>query len=262
VSTADERRQARRLNWVGGVAASFEHLEELAADWDAKARDWDAQVGEAGDANRRQNSDPVLWRWLGNVAGRRVLDAGCGTGYLSRQLARAGAQVVGVDIAPGMVDLARTKAAAQGLSIEHRVDSASSLVSVADQSVDAVVSNYVLMDLPDLEGAARAIARVLAPGGVAVLVFSHPCFPASHGTVTDAASGGVRYDWPFAYYTPQKRADPPWEHFKDGFTWWHRPLSHYCRAFRAASLQIDEIEEPTGDGDPRPFSIAFRLLRS
>lgn len=44
------------------------------------------------------NSDPVLWDFLGDVRGGDVLDAGCGTGYLSRKLSAAGARVVGVDL--------------------------------------------------------------------------------------------------------------------------------------------------------------------
>jgi SAM-dependent methyltransferase len=233
----------------------------VARDWDGKAADWDRQVGEDGDQNRRLNSDPVLWRMLGSVAGRRVLDAGCGTGYLSRRLTRAGARVISVDIAPAMVALARSKAQEQRLEIEHLVGSISQLSGVADQSVDALVSNYVLMDAPDLEGAARAFARVLVAGGVAVLIFSHPCFPAAHATRVDEKRGRVSYDWPFNYFAPQKRVDPPWRHFSGSFSWWHRPLSHYTRAFRAAGLVIDEVEEPNGDGQARPYSIAFRLLR-
>jgi ubiquinone/menaquinone biosynthesis C-methylase UbiE len=198
---------------------------------------------------------------LGSVTGRRVLDAGCGTGYLSRRLTREGARVVGVDVAPAMVAIAQSKARDQGLEIDHRVASISELTGIPDASVDAVVSNYVLMDAPDLDGAARSIARVLTPGGVAVLIFSHPCFPQAHATRVDAKRGRVRYDWPFNYFAPQKRIDPPWRHFSGSFTWWHRPLSHYVRAFRAAGLLIDEIDEPSGDGEPRPYSIAFRLLR-
>ena len=71
--------------------------------WDAKADEWDAWTGTDGDANRRFNSDPVLWRMLGDVAGRVVLDAGCGAGYLSVALARAGAHVLAIDVAPRMV---------------------------------------------------------------------------------------------------------------------------------------------------------------
>jgi hypothetical protein len=43
------------------------------------ADDWQIQVGEDGDGNRILNSDPVLWAFAGDVKGRTVLDAGCGT---------------------------------------------------------------------------------------------------------------------------------------------------------------------------------------
>jgi SAM-dependent methyltransferase len=233
---------------------------EVAQDWDAKATDWDAQVGEDGDANRQQNSDPVLWRMLGPVRGRRVLDAGCGTGYLSRRLAREGASVTGVDLSAAMVALAERKAHERNLSIDHRVASTSSLHGLEDASFDAVVSNYVLMDAPDLPGAAQAIARVLKPGGVAVSIFSHPCFPQAHFSRSSNERFN-RYDWPFDYFEPQRRVDPAWRHFSGSFTWFHRPLSHYTRVFRAAGLLIDEIDEPSGDGQQRPYSIAFRLLK-
>ena len=75
--------------------------------WDRLADEWQIQVGDEGDANRRLNSDPVLWHLLGDVEGRRVLDAGCGTGYLTRLLARRGAVVTGIDVSSRMIALAR-----------------------------------------------------------------------------------------------------------------------------------------------------------
>ncbi|MBE9012699.1 methyltransferase type 11, partial [Pseudanabaenaceae cyanobacterium LEGE 13415] len=64
--------------------------QEIYESWNQKAQDWDIQVGDLGDRNRILNSDPVLWQFVGDVDRRIVLDAGCGTGYLSRQLCRKG----------------------------------------------------------------------------------------------------------------------------------------------------------------------------
>jgi SAM-dependent methyltransferase len=242
---------------------------ETIAFWDSVASDWDIQVGERGDINRRLNSDPVLWRLAGNVRGRDVLDAGCGTGYLSRQLQEAGASVVGVDISPRMIEIARGNAP----GIDFRVDSCSELASVADSTIDVIISNYVLMDTPDLHGAVGAFSRVLRVGGIAVLVFSHPCFP--QGSATGSGES-TQYNWEFGYFDECKRVDPPWGHFTADFIWFHRPLSAYWKAFSAHGFLVEEFDEPRVAPEhfdlaedahslqklrTRPMSVAFRLRR-
>ncbi len=244
---------------------------ELAHHWDIKAEEWDIQVGEAGDYNRRYSSDPVLWRLLGDVAGHDVLDAGCGTGYLSRQLAARGARVTGIDISPEMIRVAQSKA---GAGVHYAVDDLSSLRAVRDGGFDAVVSNYVLMDLPDVDGAARAIRRVLRPGGRAVAVFSHPCFPLDQ---LDRVQGRqeVRFRWDGSYFEERRLEAPPWRHFTSPFVHFHRPLSRYWQAFVAAGLRVEAFEEPVIDAATAdalaltperrweirsaPCSVAFRL---
>src|ERR671934_2864340 len=62
---------------------------------------------------------PHLLALLGDIAGRVVLDAGCGEGYLARILAARGARVIGIDLSPRLVELARAKASAD--AIDYRV---------------------------------------------------------------------------------------------------------------------------------------------
>jgi len=80
--------------------------------------DWRLQVGDDGDGNRLLNSNPVLWAFAGDVRGRTVLDAGCGTGYLAKKL-------------------------------HDRGDDDAELRTIADEHVDLVISNDGLMDTPD-----------------------------------------------------------------------------------------------------------------
>lgn len=68
--------------------------------WSAYSRDMIAAVGDEGDPARRYILNPILFALLGDVAGRAILDAGCGTGYLSRLLAKRGAYVTGIEPAP------------------------------------------------------------------------------------------------------------------------------------------------------------------
>jgi ubiquinone/menaquinone biosynthesis C-methylase UbiE len=161
-------------------------------------------------------------------------------------------------------------------TIDFRVDSCAELATVGDAEFDVVVANYVLMDTPDLRDTMRAFHRVLKPGGVAVVVFSHPCFPA--GTATMASGdAGVTYVWDAPYFTPRKRVDPPWAHFTSKFIWFHRPLSDYWKAFVEAGFVVVEFEEPRVTQDRYhlveteaalrkslacPYSVAFKLQKA
>src|SRR4030095_15158731 len=82
---------------AGDSAMSNGAYDETRALWNRVADDWRIQVGEDGDGNRILNSDPVLWAFAGDVHGLTVLDAGCGTGYLSKKLHDRGARGAGID---------------------------------------------------------------------------------------------------------------------------------------------------------------------
>ncbi len=98
-----------------------------------------------------------LLKWLAARPGERILDFGCGDGFLTQEIASAGAQVTGVDLDPRMVAATR----ARGLEAEH-VDGAA---LGADEAFDAVFSNSVLQWIRQPEPALVAIARALKPGG-------------------------------------------------------------------------------------------------
>ena len=245
--------------------------EETRDLWNRVADDWRMQVGDEGDGNRLLNSDPVLWQFAGDVNGLTVLDAGCGTGYLSRKLHDRGARVMGIDFSERMIEIAR----AHNPDIDFRVDSCAELRTIDDAHFDLVIANYVLMDTPDLHGTMLAFYRVLKPNGVAVLVFSHPCFPQGRAIVSDDGEA-VRYDWHFPYFEQRQCIDPPWAHFTAEFIWFHRPLSDYWKAFRAAGFVVVEFEEPRITADryhlvkttrqlknsqTRPGSVAFKLQK-
>jgi len=170
--------------------------------WNRVADDWRIQVGEDGDGNRLLNSDPVLWQFAGNVNGLVVLDAGCGTGYLSKKLHDRGARVIGIDFAERMIGIART----HNPDLDFRVDSCAELRTLDDEYFDLLIANYVLMDTPDLHGTLHAFHRVLKPHGVAVLVFSHPCFPQERATVSHNGDQ-IEYRWNFPYFEQRQCID-------------------------------------------------------
>jgi ubiquinone/menaquinone biosynthesis C-methylase UbiE len=246
--------------------------------WNRVAGEWDIQIGADGDSNRILNSDPVLWEFAGDVDGLKVLDAGCGTGYLCKQLSDRGAVVTGIDISERMIAIARAqhlRAVQPQAAIDFRVDSCSELRTVGDGEFDLVVANYVLMDTPDLEDTMHAFSRVLRNRGSAVLVFSHPCFPQGRATVS-GRDAEINYCWTFPYFERRKCVDPPWGHFTSDFIWFHRPLSDYWKAFKGAGFAVVDFEESRiaeeryhlapsprklANSRTRPYSVAFKLRK-
>ncbi len=115
--------------------------------------------------------EPVGLAVLGHLPtlpeGAQVLDVACGTGEPGLSLARRapGVRLLGVDVAAGMVEVARAKVAREGLSnVRFEVMAAESL-ALADASVDAVLSRFGLLLFGDVTTSARELARVLRSGG-------------------------------------------------------------------------------------------------
>jgi 2-polyprenyl-6-hydroxyphenyl methylase/3-demethylubiquinone-9 3-methyltransferase len=100
-------------------------------------------------------------RQLGDLHGRLVLDAGCGGGLVARELAAAGATVVGLDRSLGSLGVARRAVRGRFHPTQGRLER----LPFAGGAFDAVVAADVLEHVPDLPAAVAELARVLAPGG-------------------------------------------------------------------------------------------------
>jgi SAM-dependent methyltransferase len=153
-----------------------DHDSDVAAAWNANAATWTAQVRAGHDRYRELFTLPAFLEFIPNLRGLHVLDLGCGEGRNTRALARLGAAMTGVDIAERMIAAARAAEAEERLGIAYHVASFSRLDDFKDKSFDAAVSTMALMDSPDFAGAARAVFRVLRPGGGLYFSVLHPCF--------------------------------------------------------------------------------------
>lgn len=101
--------------------------------------------------------------------GQRLLDLACGTGAVAELAAQAGADVVGVDIAPGLIKQAKERAEQRGLDIDYRVGDAEAL-DLEDAGFDLVTSTCGVMFTPDHSAIASELGRVTKPGGRIALV--------------------------------------------------------------------------------------------
>ena len=146
--------------------------------WDAAAPAYLAEHGaDLGDVDflwcpeGLREADAHL---LGDVAGRRVLEVGCGSAPCARWLRTAGAEVVALDLSGGMLARAAALGRSTGVPVPL-VQADAAALPVADATFDVACSAYGgLPFVADVEGVLREVARVLRPGGRFVASVNHP----------------------------------------------------------------------------------------
>ncbi len=144
--------------------------------WDRNATLWAERVRAGVDLYRAVFNDPCFLAELPNLAGCEVIDLGCGEGATTRNIARRGARVTGIDLSPRMIEWARSEEAREPLGIDYQVASYGSHTPFRSERFDAAVSTMALMDSPDFPAAAREAFRLLKPGSLFAFSVLHPCF--------------------------------------------------------------------------------------
>lgn len=199
-------------------------------------------IREELDPYRLELTNNAVIEAVGPAAGMDILDMGCGEGYLTRLMSRAGARVVGVDACERFTEAARAEASAQGLHIEYRFGRAESL-PCSDGSFDVVLANHVLNELPDLEEPVQEVGRVLKIGGRFVALMLHPCFYRANFTKV----GELLPITPGEYFGDRELS----QHFMVSglkspapVRMWLRPLEAYVSAITRAGMVITSLSEP------------------
>lgn len=138
--------------------AEVAKFERLASRW------WDAD----GESRPLHDLNPLRFTYIaGRVAvkGAHALDVGCGGGLLSEALARAGAAVTGIDLAPAVLDVARLHLLESALQVDYRETSAEALAGEMAGQFDVITCMEMLEHVPDPASVIRACADLLKPGG-------------------------------------------------------------------------------------------------
>ena len=99
------------------------------------------------------------------LSGAKVVDVGCGGGILAESLARKGAEVTGIDVAPRVLATARLHLHESGLNVDYREVTVEELASEAAGSFDVVTCMEMLEHVPDPASIIQSVQRLLKPGG-------------------------------------------------------------------------------------------------
>jgi SAM-dependent methyltransferase len=172
---------------------------------------------------------------LGDIDGDRVLDAGCGEGYLARSLAARGARVTGIDLSPRLIALARARD--PGGSIDYRVADLSRPLPAEVGRFDAAGCYLALSDVEDYRGFAAVLASSLVPGGRLVLAINNPYSAVTDRHVTDYFDSGA-----------VSRYRGLWE-IGVRASYRHRTLEDYLDAFHAGGLRLAKLADSPAMAD-------------
>lgn len=223
--------------------------------WERSAEAWTRLAREGYDVYRDLLNTPAFLDMLPDIGGLAGLDLGCGEGHNTRLLARRGARMCAVDIAPTFVRYARR---ADG-EMRYAVASGQQL-PFRNAAFDFVTAFMSLMDMPEPQAALRESWRVLKPRGFLQFSISHPCFNPPHrrllrndegdayaievGRYFETTNGRVDR-WLFSAAPPAARAGlRPFE-----IPLFHRTVSQWFNAVLGAGFQVEHVAEPRVDSE-------------
>ncbi|AOS62059.1 class I SAM-dependent methyltransferase [Actinoalloteichus hymeniacidonis] len=195
---------------------------------------------------------PATLRLAGDVAGRKILDAGCGAGPLSKELRDRGALVSGFDKSAGMLEIARKRL---GDDVDLRVHDLAEPLPYADGEFDDVIASLSLHYLKDWGPTLAELRRVLRPGGRLIASVNHPT-----ADYCIQRMSGHRPNY-FEVYRDVGEFEMGGTTIQLAF--WNRPLHKMTDDFTAAGFRIARISEPQPDEAGRElFPDVFYLLET
>lgn len=207
--------------------------------WDVVAKKYDGIVGEAGSAYHKQVAVPKLLEMLGSIKNKKILDIGCGQGFLCKEISQAGGLYNGVDISREMIRLAERRFSKLGRFFCSDASWMDKIKQIGVGQMDLAIFLLSISDMPNLSSVIKSTSMVLKERGEILVFMLHPCFriPRQSGWGIDEKRK-LRYRRIDSYLEakniPMGRGET---------TVFFRPLSYYVNIFAEKGWQIAQMQE-------------------
>jgi 2-polyprenyl-3-methyl-5-hydroxy-6-metoxy-1,4-benzoquinol methylase len=213
--------------------------------WDSNAGAWTDAVRERRIPSRRAGTDDAIVAAVLRAKPARVLDVGCGEGWLARSLAAHGCRVVGIDASEGLVASARDLGG--GTFVAMTYDALDARAAELGAPFDVAVCNFSLLEA-ELAPLLDALHRLIDANGTLVIQTVHPWTACGDAPYVDG--------W----------REETFAGFGGGFTgpmpWYFRTLASWIAAIGASRFAIRHVVEPVNAETGRPLSLLIEAKRS
>ncbi len=242
--------------------------DRFRSQWQDNAEVYAKLINETGTPHHRAILNPCIETLMGDVQGRRILDAGCGEGYLSRLYAKKGAIVMGVDFSENIIKI--SKSHSDDVSVEFKVGDLCDLQDFSDAEFDVILCNLVLLNLECLEASLREFHRVLQPKGFLIFSVVHPAFNVygpgywELGEKKSKSRRRIGRHFVMTDYFSEKEFQVQWKtrngkKFPQPFSFFHRTVSTYVNSLLQTGFRLLAIEEPRPVSDDAFFDRERRV---
>ena len=218
--------------------------KSLAGSWDKNAGNWTRAVREGQIPSRRAGTDEAIVAAIVARKPARLLDVGCGEGWLIRRVVEAlDCEAIGIDGSASLIEDGR----AADPDGDYRVLGYDALIAGVESlgdPFDAIVFNYAILD-EDASGLLSAAGSLLAPGGCIVIQSLHP----------HTQDGPYRDGWRTEDFSAFE--NPDWQ----PMPWYFRTLESWHAAIRDSGLALTGLAEPVAEGSKQPLSLILTCER-
>ncbi|MFH1749643.1 MAG: class I SAM-dependent methyltransferase [bacterium] len=220
--------------------------------WNTYANLYHKGKGSTGDELHKALIQPILNKFLRDYSSSIILDAGCGNGFFTNQLAQRAKKVVGIDISDKLLKHARENIKTENVSLK-KADLTKELPFQDDQ-FDIVISIMVLQYLPQIKKFVSECSRILKPDGKLIVIIDHP----SHALFLRAQELVGKKNEKFitsgSYFkSGSRKKHSLWN--KAILQYYHRPVGFYLNNF-ISHFRLVGLEEISSDNEiPRILGL-------